>query len=76
MTNKLKTRWAAANGQFAKMAALSRPKFCVNLQPCGSSQRQWKPPLRQAAKAGDSVVGKRKRATKLLTVSNLTKNIN
>ena len=39
----------AANEQFAKMAALARPKFCLTLQPCGSSERQWRPPLRQAA---------------------------
>ena len=46
----LKARMPSPNGQIAKMAALSRPKFCLNLQPSGSSQRQWKPPLRQAAK--------------------------
>ena len=49
----------ACNGQFAKMAALSRPKLCVTLQPCGSSQRQWKPPLRQAAETLAASVGQR-----------------
>ena len=27
----------AGNGQFAKMAALSRPKLCLNLQPSSES---------------------------------------
>jgi len=44
-----KTKCQRATGQFGKMAALSRPKFSVTLQACGSSERQWKPRLRQAA---------------------------
>jgi hypothetical protein len=42
-------RSTADNEQFGKMAALSRPKVCANLEVSFPSERQWKPHLRQAA---------------------------
>jgi hypothetical protein len=42
--------------RFCAMAGLSRPKFCITLQPVGSSQRLRYPPLRQSRLG---VIGKR-----------------
>ena len=48
----------ACNKQFCEMAAITRPKVCVNLQVMRPSEQQWKPRQRQAAwrctQAGDS----------------------
>jgi len=37
--------------QLLAFQGLSRPKFCLTLQVCSSSQRQWNSPLRPNCKS-------------------------
>ena len=39
----------ADNGRFGTSGAVARPKVCADLEVLRPSERQWKPPLPQAA---------------------------